>query len=146
MSTSKKTLEALCELINKATGSPLTPYTRTESGLTANIGNFHLSLAYGGVCVHRMHNDGGGITEPIWSGHISKAKAETKMRAYLAGLQMPKKETANARLIAAAPDLLAVAKALVEFADGNNRLNLTGKLAESVGLARAALAKAEGVQ
>ena len=91
MSTSKKTLEALCELINKATGSPLTPYTRTESGLTANIGNFHLSGAYGGICVHRMHNDGGGITEPIWSGHISKAKAETKMRAYLAGLEMANK-------------------------------------------------------
>ena len=51
---------------------------------------------------------------------------------------------ANARLIAAAPDLLAVANALMEFADGNNRFNLTGKLAESVGLARAAIAKAEG--
>jgi hypothetical protein len=49
-------------------------------------------------------------------------------------------------ILNAAPDLLAVAKALAEFADGNNRLNLTGKLAESVGLARAALAKAEGVQ
>lgn len=146
MSTSKKTLEKLCELINTATGSPLTPYTRTESGLTANIGNFHLSGAYGGVCVHRMHNQSGGVTEPIWSGHISKAKAETKMRAYLAGLEMPKKETANARLIAAAPDLLAAAEALVEFADSNNCINLTGKLAEAVGLARAALAKAEGVQ
>lgn len=53
---------------------------------------------------------------------------------------------ANAKLIAAAPDLLSVALALVEFADGNNRINLTGKLAEAVGLARAALAKAEGVK
>lgn len=53
-------------------------------------------------------------------------------------------DLANAQLIAAAPDLLSVAKALMEFADGNNRLNLTGKLAESVGLARAAIAKAEG--
>jgi len=52
----------------------------------------------------------------------------------------------NGHLIAAAPDLLAAAEALVEFADGNNRLNLTGKLAESVGLARAALAKAEGIK
>jgi hypothetical protein len=51
---------------------------------------------------------------------------------------------ANAQLIASAPDLLAVALALVEFADGNNRINLTGKLAEAVGLARAAIAKAEG--
>lgn len=88
MSTSIKTLEALCKQINKATGSPLTPYTRTESGLTANIGNFHLSEAYGGICVHRMHNADGGITEAIWGGHISKAKAETKMRGYLAELEM----------------------------------------------------------
>jgi len=50
----------------------------------------------------------------------------------------------NGHLIAAAPDLLSVALVLVEFADGNNRINLTGKLAEAVGLARAALAKAEG--
>jgi hypothetical protein len=55
-------------------------------------------------------------------------------------------QRANARLIAAAPDLLAVASALVEFADGNNRINLTGKLALAVGLARAAISKAEGVK
>ena len=95
MSTSIKTLEALCEFINKATGSPLTPYTRTESGLTANVGNFHISRAYGGVCVHRMNNDGGGVTEPIWSGHISKANAETQIRAYLKGLETSKKEGAK---------------------------------------------------
>ena len=46
----------------------------------------------------------------------------------------------------AAPDLLSVALALVEFANGNNRINLTGKLAEAVGLARAAIAKVEGVK
>ena len=49
-------------------------------------------------------------------------------------------------ILNSAPDLLSVALALVEFADSNNRINLTGKLAEAVGLARAALAKAEGVQ
>jgi len=140
MSTSKKTLEALCELINTATGSPLTPYTRTESGLTANIGNFHLSGAYGGVCVHRMHNDGGGITEPIWSGHISKAKAETKMRAYLAGLEMPKKETANTRLIAAAPDLLQVTKDFLLLAA------LHDWEGAAIDFAKATLSKAEGVK
>jgi len=140
MSTSKKTLEKLCELINTATGSPLTPYTRTESGLTANLGNFHLSGAYGGVCVHRMHNQSGGVTEPIWSGHISKAKAETKMRAYLAGLEMPKKETANARLIAAAPDLLAALIGMMNrYGDKSPHPTCDASIS-----ARAALAKAEG--
>ena len=139
MSTIKKTLEALCELINTATGSPLTPYTRTESGLTANLGNFHLSGAYGGVCVHRMHNQSGGVTEPIWSGHISKGKAEVKMRAYLAGLEMPKKETANARLIAAAPDLLAALKAMMVTESELRDVNCT-----VMQNAIAAIAKAEG--
>ena len=139
MSTSKKTLEKICELINTATGSPLTPYTRTESGLVANLGNFHLSGAYGGVCVHRMHNQSGGVTEPIWSGHISKGKAEVKMRAYLAGLEMPKKETANARLIAAAPDLLAALKAMLNrYGDKSKHPFCDASIA-----ARAAIAKAE---
>jgi hypothetical protein len=65
-----------------------------------------------------------------------------------AGFQSTREKDA-AEIVAilnAAPDLLAAAKALVEFADGNNRLNLTGKLAESVGLARAAIAKAEGIK
>lgn len=66
---------------------------------------------------------------------------------YVSGDYTPfAEQNANARLIASAPDLLSVALALVEFADGNNRINLTGKLAEAVGLARAAIAKAEGVQ
>ena len=88
MRTSIKTLEKLCDWINEATGSPMTPYTREENGkFTANIGNFHLSQAYGGVCVHRMHNEGGGVTTPIFHGHISKKEAEQRMRAFLSGLE-----------------------------------------------------------
>jgi hypothetical protein len=145
MSTSKKTLEALCELINTATGSPLTPYTRTESGLTANLGNFHLSGAYGGVCVHRMHNQSGGVTEPIWSGHISKAKAETKMRAYLRGLEMPKAEAANAQLIALAPDLLEALYDALPCVEESEEFDKPHGPKLSLKI-RALLAKAEGVK
>lgn len=94
MRTSIKTLETLCEWINKATNSPLTPYTRTEDGkFRANIGNFHLSQAYGGVCLHRMHNDGGGVTCPLGNGHISKKELEAKMRAFLLGLEYKQTES-----------------------------------------------------
>jgi len=81
------TLQSLIERINTATNSPATPYTRIDGKLTANIGNFHLSQAQGGVCVHRMANDAGGVTTPIWHGHIIKKEAEAKMRAFLAGLE-----------------------------------------------------------
>lgn len=46
-----KQLEALCDRLNKLTRSPLTPYTRTGNSFKANIGNYHLSHAYGGVCL-----------------------------------------------------------------------------------------------
>jgi len=87
MRTNIATLQSLIERINIATNSPATPYSRNGEKLTANIGNFHLSQAYGGVCVHRMANDAGGITTPIWHGHITKKEAEAKMRAFLAGLE-----------------------------------------------------------
>jgi len=71
------------------------------------------------------------------------------MRAYLAGLEMPKKETANARLIAAAPDLLAaLQETLVELGEymkicpNDKALDLAGVIAG----VRRALIKAEGVK
>ena len=86
MRTSIKTLKALVDQINVATDSPATPYTRTGDNLTANIGNYHLSQAYGGACVHRMATDGGGVTTPIFPGHIPKREAEIAIRAFLRGI------------------------------------------------------------
>lgn len=91
--TTKATLEALCDWINEETGNPLKPYQRGEDGkLTAQVGNYHLSLAYGGVCVHRMGNASGGCSAPIWSGHIPKREAEGKLRAFLSGIRAGKGE------------------------------------------------------
>ena len=87
MKTSIKTLEYLVSQINTLTDSPATPYTRDGDKMKANIGNFHLSQAYGGVCVHRMANDSGACSEPIWSGHGTRKEAEMKLRAYISGLQ-----------------------------------------------------------
>jgi hypothetical protein len=88
MRTSIKTLKTLCHWINERTGSPLEPYTRNESGnLRANVGNYHLSGAYGGWCLHRMHNASGGVTAPLVNGHVPKRDLELAMRAFLAGLE-----------------------------------------------------------
>lgn len=72
-------------------GNPETAWVKNADGrMVAQIGNYHLSGAYGGVCVHCMHNDGGGVTTPIWGGHIPKREAEALMRAYLRGLEAKK--------------------------------------------------------
>ena len=81
-------LEARIEYLNKLTNSPATPYTRTESGnLVANVGNFHLSHAFDGVCLHRMRNESGGVTTPIVSFHITKRDLYDRINAYIDGIQ-----------------------------------------------------------
>jgi hypothetical protein len=83
----RKMLESRIEYINTVLGTPLTPYTKTDSGLSANIGNLHLSQAYGGYCVHRMHNDAGGVSTPIWAGHIPARDAYERICAFVNGLR-----------------------------------------------------------
>lgn len=82
-------LTAVIERINKATSSPLTPYTEDAEGrLRGNIGNFHLSRAYGGYCLHRMATDGGGVSDVFYCGHTSARDLYNRMHALLAGLRI----------------------------------------------------------
>ena len=75
-------LQAVVDRINRITGSPTIPYI----GNIAQVGNYHLSGAYGGVCLHRMHNLGGGVSSPLSIGHISKRQLLDLMYAYIQGL------------------------------------------------------------
>ena len=86
MRTSIATLKTLVEQINIAKNAPLTPYTNDNWKMRGNVGNYHLSQAYGGVCVHLMANENGGVTTPIWHGHIAKRDAENMIRAFLRGM------------------------------------------------------------
>ena len=86
----KKLLVARIDTINSLLGMPETPYTRTNEGFSANIGNFHLSQAYGGYCVHRMCNENGGVSTPIWAGHVSSREAYERICAFIAGLTFTK--------------------------------------------------------
>lgn len=86
-----KMLEAKAAYLNKITNSPLTPYSKTESGkFKANIGNYHISYAYGGACVHRIMNEGGGVTTPIAYGRIKKRELFDKLCAYIDGIEYGK--------------------------------------------------------
>lgn len=78
-----KDLERLASHINMLLGMPGQPYKDGK----AQIGNYHISQAYGGVCLHRMHSEGGGITTPLCSYHEPKRDLYYKMQAYIAGLE-----------------------------------------------------------
>ena len=75
------------DYLNKVTDSPETSYTKTELGMSANIGNFHLSGAYGGVCLHRMSNEAGGVSSVFNCGHIPKRELFERINAYIDGVQ-----------------------------------------------------------
>jgi hypothetical protein len=83
----EKQLEALVSWINELTNSPATSYTRTDDKLTANIGNYHLYFAYGGVNLHRMTNEGGGVNTPLGGGTRTKRELFNQLHAFINGLR-----------------------------------------------------------
>jgi hypothetical protein len=84
----EKQLEALVSWINELTGSPATSYTRNDEGkLSANIGNYHLYYAYGGVNLHRMTNEGGGVNTPLGGGTRTKRELFNQLHAFINGLR-----------------------------------------------------------
>ena len=81
-------LQAIVDRINRTTNSPLAPYTREGvMGYRANIGNYHLSQAYGGAALYRMANESGGCSDVLRIGHVSKRELEAAMHAFIAGLE-----------------------------------------------------------
>lgn len=80
-------LEALVARLNRITGSPETPWTRVDGRNVANIGNFHLSFAYGGVCVHRMCNAAGGAATPIVGHHVPKRELFELLHAFIKSVE-----------------------------------------------------------
>jgi hypothetical protein len=84
-----KHLQAKIDWLNKITGSPVAPYIEGK----AQIGNYHLSHAYGGVCLQRMHNESGGVSSPLSCGHIPKRELAGLLDAFIAGINTQKEVT-----------------------------------------------------
>jgi hypothetical protein len=83
-----KFLNAQCERLNRLEGAPLESYSKDESTgkFTANIGNHHISQAYGGYSLHRITNAGGGVSNPLSIGHVSARELSGLLSAYIAGM------------------------------------------------------------
>jgi len=84
----QKDLEYLVKRINEVTNSTQASYSPVNrgKGLKANIGNYHLSYAYGGVQLVRMVNEAGGIETISRPCHVPKRELYNWMRAFIAGL------------------------------------------------------------
>ena len=83
----QKDLEYLVKRINEVTGSPAEPYTKkSDIDISANIGNYHLDYAYGGVSLERMTNKHGAVSLISGNGHSTKRELYNWMQAFLAGI------------------------------------------------------------
>ena len=86
-----KFLNAQCARLNRITNSPMESYTRGLDGsFKANVGCYHISQAYGGYALHRMHNEGGGVSEPLSTGHVPARELSGLISAYIAGIDSTK--------------------------------------------------------
>jgi hypothetical protein len=83
---SRSFLESKAQTINGMTGSPLEPYRTIDGKAVANVGNYHISGAYGGYCLHRMCNESGGVSDVFSCGHIPARQLAGLLSAYTAGL------------------------------------------------------------
>jgi hypothetical protein len=79
-------LEAKARTINTMTKSPLESSRMVDGKWTANVGNYHISGALGGYCLHRMCNESGGVSDVFSCGHIPARELAGLMSAYTAGL------------------------------------------------------------
>jgi hypothetical protein len=79
-------LHAVAARINKLLGTPAETYTKVGDAYKANVGNYHLSFAYGGAALHRIDNDQGGTTDVLNIGHVKKGELYSAMFAFIAGV------------------------------------------------------------
>ena len=82
-----KDLQAIVDSLNRMTQSPMAPYLCTGGRSVAQIGNYHLSQAYGGVALLRMVNDAGGVRDVLMSWHVPRRELQTAMFAYIRGME-----------------------------------------------------------
>jgi hypothetical protein len=84
----KLDLEPAVARLNRLTQSPMSSYTKAATGeWRANIGNYYLDQAYGGVCLQRMVGEAGGCTDVLSSGHITKRELYQRLHAYIRGIE-----------------------------------------------------------
>ena len=87
MRVTLKDLESRLRYLNELTGNPTT-YSDTQppEKIKTNIGHYHLGAAYGGICLHQVCTEDGGVTTPLYTGYITKTKMYDLINAYISGI------------------------------------------------------------
>lgn len=101
-----KHLDALCERLNKITGSPMT-YMDGDRHIL--VGHFHIDSSYGGWNLARTMNTSGGITCPISAGHLPARELYERMYAYIRGIEFGCEFMAAREVTAMSPSELKAA-------------------------------------
>ena len=79
-------LDAKADTLNRIRNSSVESSRMVDGKYVANVGNYHISCAYGGYCLHRMVNEGGGTRDVFSCGHVPARELAGLMSAYMAGL------------------------------------------------------------
>ena len=84
-----KHLQAMCDRLNRMTGSPAKPYIPRPDGkgCTAQVGCYIIDQAYGGYQLARICNEGGGQTSPIGLGFGPARDLYNRVDAYIRGIE-----------------------------------------------------------
>lgn len=86
-------LRPIVARLNTLAGTPADPYTKGGDGKPrANIGNFHLSGAYGGWSLHRMVNEVGGVSDVFGVGYVPARTLYDLIHAYMRGIEYARSE------------------------------------------------------
>jgi hypothetical protein len=86
MRITQKDLENMVDRINEATNQPMKPWQPYDGKSVANVGNYHLSYAYGGVKLHQMTNEHGGVRDVLTTGYTTKKDLFNHLNSFLYGL------------------------------------------------------------
>ena len=88
----RKDLDGAVNLLNRITGNELEPYRKENDKWVANIGNFHISGAYGGFSLHQMGNQGGGIRDVFQCGHMPMRDLYSLIHAFRKGIEFAREQ------------------------------------------------------
>lgn len=84
----KSYLQEKIDFLNQVTGRPLTPWDHASNSShpVSNVGNFHLSQAYGGYSLHEMANEEGGIYDTFRCGHVPGRELCARINSFIEGV------------------------------------------------------------
>lgn len=86
-------LENLVSYLNSITRQPPATYSKRKGVLKANIGNYHLTQGYGGVCLSQVASPSGGTFDVFRCGHVSKRELYNRLYSYIQGYEAGNKTT-----------------------------------------------------